>query len=202
MAFIMCAGPQIITAILLATSENARKNSIYFLLGVGTAVVGVTSIFFLIANALHEATSSSTDTGATTTDYVILVVLAVLAFSVYQRRENTEPPAWMTKLQGATPQFSFRIGMTLFGVMPIDLLTMYAVAATLARNDNSLLDAIPFLAATLLLSGSPLLILLLLGRRGEQILPKVRTWMTANSWIVSEIVIAFFLVMTLNGMRT
>jgi hypothetical protein len=92
--------------------------------------------------------------------------------------------------------------MTLFGVMPIDLLTMYAVAATLARNDNSLLDAIPFLAATLLLSGSPLLILLLLGRRGEQILPQVRTWMTANSWIVSEIVIAFFLVMTLNGMRT
>jgi hypothetical protein len=33
----------------------------------------------------------------------------------------------------------------------------------------------------------PLLVLLLLGQRAETILPKARAWMTANSWIRSEI---------------
>jgi len=43
----------------------------------------------------------------------------------------------------------------------------------------------------------PLFVLLVLGYRAETILPKVRAWMNANSWIVSEIVIAFFLILFL-----
>jgi len=39
------------------------------------------------------------------------------------------------------------------------------------------------------------LILLLLGRRGDTLLPRMRDWMNANSWVVSEAVIAFFLLM-------
>jgi hypothetical protein len=201
MAFVMCAGPQIISAVLLATSEDARKNSLVFLLGVGTAVAGVTTVLYLLAGALHSSTSSSSDSGATTLDYGIVVLLVYLAFRVYQHRVNTEPPAWMTKLQTATPQFSFRIGLMLFALMPTDVITMIAVASTLASNDDPLLYAAPFLATTLLFASTPLLMLLLLGRRADEVLPKMRTWMTANSWIVSEVVIVFFLAMTLNGMR-
>jgi hypothetical protein len=32
------------------------------------------------------------------------------------------------------------------------------------------------------------------------VLPKMRNWMQTNSWIVSEIVILFFLVMTITGL--
>jgi hypothetical protein len=41
--------------------------------------------------------------------------------------------------------------------------------------------------------------LLLLGKRGEDLLPKVRDWMTSNSWVISEIVIAFFLTLTISS---
>jgi hypothetical protein len=49
----------------------------------------------------------------------------------------------------------------------------------------------------MLIVSIPLIVLLLLGHKAQTILPKVRTWMTANAWIVSEIVIAFFLVLFL-----
>jgi small neutral amino acid transporter SnatA (MarC family) len=37
MAIVMVAGPQIISAIFLATSDQARRNSVTFLLGVALA---------------------------------------------------------------------------------------------------------------------------------------------------------------------
>ena len=51
-----------------------------------------------------------------------------------------------------------------------------------------------------MLAGIPLLLLLLLGRRAQTLLPEIRDWMTANSWIVSEILIAFFLAMTVKNL--
>jgi hypothetical protein len=53
---------------------------------------------------------------------------------------------------------------------------------------------------TLLLVSLPLMDLLLLGKRGEDLLPKVRDWMTNNSWVISEIVIAFFLALTISSL--
>ena len=42
--------------------------------------------------------------------------------------------------------------------------------------------------------------LLLLGKRGEDLLPKVRDWMTDNSWVISEVVIVLFLALTISGL--
>jgi len=45
-----------------------------------------------------------------------------------------------------------------------------------------------------LLLAVPSLMVLLLGNRAKVLLPKVRDWMNANSWIVSEIVLVLFVV--------
>ena len=45
--------------------------------------------------------------------------------------------------------------------------------------------------------GVPLILVLAMGRRAESTLPKIRDWMNANSWIVNEAVLAFFLAMAL-----
>lgn len=60
-------------------------------------------------------------------------------------------------------------------------------------------DAVPFFLATGLLISAPLLLLLALGRRADSVLPRVREWMNANSWVVSEIVIVFFFVTELKN---
>ena len=41
---------------------------------------------------------------------------------------------------------------------------------------------------------------LLLGEKGKTLLPKVRDWMNANSWIVSERVIGLFVVITASSL--
>jgi hypothetical protein len=52
---------------------------------------------------------------------------------------------------------------------------------------------------TLLLVALPLIDLLLLGKRAEVLLPKVRDWMTNNSWVISKVVLVFFLALTISG---
>ena len=84
--------------------------------------------------------------------------------------------------------------------MPTDVLTMVTVGAYLARHGDPWWHSLPFLLLTLLLAGLPLIILLLLCRRAEILLPKLRDWMSTNSWVVSEAVIVFFLILTISGL--
>jgi hypothetical protein len=58
----------------------------------------------------------------------------------------------------------------------------------------------PVPSLTLLLLAVPSILILLLGRRAQTLLPKVRDWMSTNSWIVNEIVIAFFIGVTANSL--
>jgi hypothetical protein len=92
---------------------------------------------------------------------------------------------------------SLASGFLLFLVMPTDVITMVTVGVYLVRQDSSLINALPFILLTLLLVSIPLFLLLLLGARAETILPKVRAWMNTNSWVVSEFVIVFFLIISL-----
>ena len=46
----------------------------------------------------------------------------------------------------------------------------------------------------------PLIFLILFGTRAQAFMPKARNWMNNNSWIVSELVIALFIVITANSL--
>jgi threonine/homoserine/homoserine lactone efflux protein len=107
----------------------------------------------------------------------------------------------MGKLQSATSRFSFRLGLLLFLLMPTDIITMFTVGGYLGRHGNPWWHTLLFIGLTLLLAGAPLLILLLLGKRAEVLLPRMRDWMQTNSWIVSEAVIVLFLVITISGLN-
>jgi hypothetical protein len=197
MAFVMVAGPQIISAIIFATSERAREDSLAYVAGAMLAVVVETTIFFLIANALNLK-SSTEKGGHAWVDWLLVALLVILAIRVFLGRKESEPPRWMGRLETASPRFAFRLGLVLFFAMPTDVLTMLTVAGYLAAHNASLLDALPFFILTALFIASPLIVLLLFGKRAQRSLPKIRDWMNDNSWIVSEIVILFFLVMEVN----
>ena len=107
----------------------------------------------------------------------------------------------MGKLQTATPGFSFRLGLLLFSLMPTDIIIMLSVGGFLALRDAPLWHALPFIGATVLLAAIPLVILLLMGKRAEVVLPSLRNWMTTNAWIVNEVVIVFFLAISISGLQ-
>ena len=118
----------------------------------------------------------------------------------YLGREEAEPPKWMGKLQTATPGFSFRLGALLLGIFPTDILTSVAVGTYLAAHGDEWIDALPFIGLTLLFLSLPALTVVALRERGQVLLPKIRDWMNTHSWIVNEIVLTLFVVLTINSL--
>jgi hypothetical protein len=106
----------------------------------------------------------------------------------------------MGKLQDASPGFSFKLGFLLLGIFPTDILTSVAVGTYLSSHGDPAWHYLGFLALTLLLLATPGLLVLALGSRAKTLLPKVRDWMNDNSWVISEVVIVFFILITLNSL--
>ncbi len=194
LAFVMIAGPQIISAFFFATSDLWKKESGAYVLGAFLSITAVVTVAYLLANQIQS--------GGTSSDGIDWGIVALLVFAmvyVFRSRKNTEPPKWMGKLQTATPKFAFALGFLLLGFFPSDLVTSITVGARLGNHGDPWWHALPFVALTLLLLASPALGVLFLGKRAQVLLPKIRNWMNVNSWIVSEFVIVFFIVIVLSG---
>src|SRR5215831_17475472 len=196
MAIVMIAGPQILTAIFLATSEHWGRNSAAFLVGAALSVTLLVTIAYWVGRGINSAG------GDNTLDIIVLVLLVAAGLNVFRTRKTSEPPKWMGKLQDATPRLSFGLGFLLLGVFPTDILTSWAVGSYLSNHGDPWWHLLPFLGLTLLLLALPSICVLLLGRRGQMLLPKVRDWMTTNAWIVNEIVIAFSTAIVIDSLAT
>jgi MYXO-CTERM domain-containing protein len=198
MAVVMISGPQIVSAVFFAISTRWRANTAAYLAGALIAVCALGAIAYLLIKQVHTSGHAHTGTSRDV-DIGMLALLALLALSVFRRRGQSEPPKWMGELTDAKPRFAFTLGVLLFLLFPGDIIATAICAARVVRDGGQLLDLAPFVALTIALLSIPALITLLLGRRAAEILPKVRDWMTGNSWIVSEIVIGFFFVLTLSN---
>jgi Sap, sulfolipid-1-addressing protein len=199
LAFVMIAGPQIITSFFLATSQRWAVNSLAY---VGAAAISITSfatIAYLVARGAKDAADSE-HTANRTLDWIILALLVVLILRVYLTRKTSHPPKWMAKLQGAEPKFAFVLGLLLLGIFPTDILTSATAGLYVGRHDDAWWHLLPFIGLTLLFLAAPSTGVVLLGRRAEAVLPKIRDWMNDNAWVVSEIVLVFFAGLTINSL--
>jgi Sap, sulfolipid-1-addressing protein len=203
MAFVMIAGPQIISAVFLATSVGWQRNAAAYVAGAALSItLFVTAAFFVTKAAKGGGGAPASGGTGDTLDIVILALLVVLAVRVYLGRKEAEPPKWMGKLQTASPKFSFRLGFLLLGIFPTDIITSVTVGMKVAREGDPWLDCVPFILLTLFLLALPALLVLVLGKRAQVFLPKVRDWMNANSWIVSELVILLFIGITIDSIAS
>jgi hypothetical protein len=198
LAFVMVAGPQIISAFFFATSESWRKLSAAYVFGAALSISLVVGVAYLAAKGAASS-SEEGESGLRTLDYVILALLLFAIVRTYLGRNESEPPKWMGKLQHATPKTTLILGFLLLGFFPSDVVTAVSVGTFLAHNGDTFLQALPFIGLTLLLLASPALCVVLLGSRAQTVLPKMRDWMNQNSWIVSEIVLVLFVIIILSG---
>jgi hypothetical protein len=198
LAFVMIAGPQIISAFFFATSPSWKRISAAYVLGAAVAIPLVIAAGYLLSNGAGEEGEAS-GSGLTTVDYVILALLLFAMVHNYRRRNESEPPKWMGKLQDATPKMALVLGFLLLGFFPSDLITSVSIGGFLSSHGDPYSDALPFIFLTLLFLGLPALLVAGLGERAHTFLPKVRDWMDQNSWIVSEVVLVFFVVIILSS---
>ena len=197
LAFVMIAGAQIISSFFFATSEDWKRVSAAYVLGAGLAILSIVSIAYLVAKEITSGGSDGGDSKSDTLDHVIAGLLLVAMAYVFHGRKRTEPPKWMGKLETATTRFGFTLGILLLGFFPSDLLCSIVIGTHLANHGDPWWHALPFVFLTLLLLGLPALMVLTLGQRAKTLLPKIRDWMNNNSWIISEVVLVFFIVIVL-----
>ena len=105
----------------------------------------------------------------------------------------------MGKLQEATPKMTFVLGFLLLGFFPSDLVTSISVGSFLGNHGDAWWEVLPFVFLALFFLALPALAVATLGERAQAVLPKIRDWMDTNSWIVSEVVIVFFVIIILSG---
>ena len=195
LAFVMIAGPQILSAIFLATGADWRRTSLAYVVGAALSITAFVTLSYLLLNGASDQGASND-----TLYIVVLILLAAAMLRTYLNRHEAKVPKWMEKLQTATPRFAFLLGAALLGVFPTDILTSAAVGSYLAAHGDPWWHMLPFLGLTLLFLAAPSLMILALGHRAEVLLPKVRDWMTTHAWIVNEVVLAFFVLITLNSL--
>ena len=201
LAITMNAGPQIMSALIFVTANKPLKLSAYFLAGVVIAVTAGVTITYTLASVLGNSVSlgDSSDSGSlgNIIQYVLVGLLVFLSIKSYVGRETSEPPRWLGALQNAKPTTAFTTGLLLLSVFPSDFVILVTVGINLAQQNASLLGAVPFIVATILIAALPVLSYLLFRRRAQQVMPKVRDWMNTNSWLVNIIVYVVFIFLIL-----
>jgi len=201
LAITMNAGPQIMSAIIFVTAPKALKLSAYFLAGVVIAVtVGVTITYTLasmLGNSISLGDPSDSGSIGNIIQYLLVGLLVFLSIRSYLGRETSEPPRWLGAMQNAKPRTAFMAGLLLLSVFPSDFVVLMTVGINLAQNDASLLAAVSFIAATILIAALPMLSYLLFHRRAARAMPKVRDWMNTHSWLVNIIVYIVFILLIL-----
>ena len=196
MAFVMIAGPQILSAIFLATSENWQRNSAAY-------VFGAVALDHPVRHARLPPRSAAARDGGTSSDTVYVIILVLLCsrrVHTYLKREESEPPKWMGKLQTATAGSRSGSASCCSGSSRPTSSPRSRSAATSAAHGDAWSHVLPFIGLTLFLLALPSLLMLAFGERAKAFLPKARDWMNTNSWIVNEIVIGLFIVITLNSL--
>jgi hypothetical protein len=192
----MVMGPQILTAIFLVTSRKPALNSGAMLIGVALAASAGVAIWFAVANAINLDVPDS-DSGPSTADYVVAALLAALAVRVILTRHEAEVPKWMTTLQEAEPKRAFALGFLLILLMPTDIIATISTVSYLHQAGLDAVDGWPLVSITIGLMALPILAYLLLGQRAKRAMPKLREWLTTNSWVVNLVVIAYFITQVL-----
>lgn len=197
LAITMVAGPQIMSAIIFVTSDKAVKLSVAFIIG---AAIGVTAGVIVMKSLVAVSgidLGDPSDSGSTGSviQYVLVALLAAAMLRNYIRRATIEPPKWLGGLLGAEPRKAFVLGLLLLSIFPSDALILLTVGTNLEHHSAPISDAWAFVGVTTLLLALPLLGFLLFHRRAVAAMPKVRDWMSTNSWLVNIIVCAIFIVL-------
>ncbi|WP_128428183.1 GAP family protein [Streptomyces cyaneus] len=197
LAVTMMAGPQIMSAIIFVTTPRAVRVSLAFLGGVAVATTVGTAITWSLASLFDLGDPGDSGSSGKIIQYVLVGFLVAAAIKNWVRRETIQPPKWLGTLMAADPGKALKVGLLIILLMPSDIVVMLTVGTNLAQADANFAEALPFIAATVLIAALPLLFLLLFHHRAIAAMPRVRDWMNTHSWLINIIVCGIFILLIL-----
>jgi hypothetical protein len=202
LAFTMVVGPGLMAAVILVTTREPIRVSLAYILGfVFSATVGVIiarGIAGLLGSAVSLGDSSNSGSAGTIIQLVLVALLILASIKAYLGRATAKPPKWLSAMMEADPKRALEMGLAVVPIMPTDVIVLLTVGLNLEQNGSSVFDALPFLGLTALIVALPFLVYLLFRRPAVRLMPRVRDWMNANSWLVNIIVYCIFIVLILS----
>jgi threonine/homoserine/homoserine lactone efflux protein len=200
MALTMNLGPGILTAIILLTGKKPFKKTLLYLAGITIGITVMGLVAFLIFDFVNTGgTTSDQSTASRVLDYVFACLLAVLGVWVFTQRKKARKPKWMASIQDASSKRIFTMGLLFYSVFPSDLIILLTAGQYLAKHKLNFYHMTPFLALTLFIAAIPALAFLLFKKHAERVMPGIEDWLDSHGWIVNEVVLGFFILLTLFG---
>lgn len=95
----MIAGPEILSAMFLATSESWRSNSAAFASGAAVSITTIVILAFLLSTGAKKQGASGN-----TLDIVFMVLMIATGVHTFMTRKTSTRPTWMGKLGRSTPK--------------------------------------------------------------------------------------------------
>jgi threonine/homoserine/homoserine lactone efflux protein len=206
LAIAIAASPfTIIPAILLLFTERARATSLAFLAAWLVALAAGATAFVLLASAIDGF--EETPTWLAWTRIVLGAVLVGLGIRQWLSRRQPKPtPAWMQRIESATPRKAVRLAFVLAYANPkVLLLTLAAGLSIGAAELDGARTALAIAVFTVVAALSVAVPVLLYAVRGERMLgplTRMRDWLERNNAVVMAIVITVIGLMVLaEGVR-
>jgi threonine/homoserine/homoserine lactone efflux protein len=178
----------IIGVVLMLATPRARSNGPAFIAGwiLGLAVVG--TLVLLASSGVASEQGEPAD-WVSWLKLVLGLVLLAVAVKEWRARPHDdaehEMPKWMETIDTFTPGKAAGFGALLSGINPKNLLLCVGAAAAIAQTGVPAGEQAVALAVFVLIGtlgpGAPVAIYFALGERSEQILDRLKGWMSDNN---------------------
>jgi Sap, sulfolipid-1-addressing protein len=190
----------IIAVILMLFSRRARVNGPAFLLGWVLALVVVSGVAYIVADANDAATSDTTSDTISWAKLVLGVLFLALAARQWRRRPTPgvrpEMPSWMGGVDELTPAKALGLGILLAGFNPKNLFLTLGAATGLAQLGVSATDAVVSLTVFVVVGSvtiaGPVFYDLLGGEHARTVLDDLKEWLGVHNPAVMTVLFVVF----------
>jgi threonine/homoserine/homoserine lactone efflux protein len=194
---VMTSPIPIIGVILMLFSSRARTNGPMFLLGWLVGLVLVSTIVYVVADALDVGSDADASDGASTLQVVLGIVLILLALRKWRSRPapgETEPlPKWMAAIDSVTPGRAAVLGFLFSAVNPKNLILTVGAVLSVAKAGVSTADAVTAIAVFIVIGSLGIVIpvvgYLVGGDRVRTMLDGWKVWLEHNNAAVMSVML-------------
>ncbi len=185
----------IIAVVLMLTTPRAKGNGLAFVLGWLLSLGVVGAIVLAIAGPSGASQPGGPAAWVSWVKVVLGVLLLLVALRQFRGRprdgEDAPMPKWMGAIDSFTPAKALGFAALLAGANPKNLLLALAGAAAIAQTGiPAAQQAVAYLIFALIGTigvGAPVVIYLALGERSQQLLGRLKDWMSLHNAVIMSV---------------
>lgn len=196
---VMVSPINIVAAILLLFSKRPLVNASCYFGGFILGVVAVVGGLTLAAGAISLDPGADRSRGAAVILLVLGVALVVAAVRKFRARPGPDDdpslPAWMEGIAGFGPGRSMAVGAGIGAGNPKNIAVALAAVVAVSSTELPGVQQVVVLAVYVVLAclgvGAPIVAVLVLGDRSDEVLEGWRAWLTRNSAAMMAVIYLF-----------